>query len=101
VQNLLLHNWEAKHPPPNKFSDLSPALAPPLSRNNKTRLFHHLQQHGFENPEYGVYFHKSYPSKEKTLKDMLAFGIQGKAHQNSKTLFAEKLTMSGSLKIHF
>jgi hypothetical protein len=35
-------------------------------------LFPHLQQHGFENPEYGVYFHKSYPSKEKTLKDMLA-----------------------------
>jgi hypothetical protein len=23
------------------------------------------------NPEYGVYFRKSYPSKEKTLKDML------------------------------
>jgi hypothetical protein len=32
---------------------------------------------------------------------MLAFGNQGKSHQNSKTLFAEKLTMSGSLKIHF
>jgi hypothetical protein len=48
-----------------------------------------------------VYLHKPYPSKEKTLKDILAFGNQGKAHQNSKTLFAEKLTMSGSLKIHF
>jgi hypothetical protein len=48
-----------------------------------------------------VYFRKSYPAKEKTLKDMLAFGIQGKAHQNSKTLFAEKLTMSGSLKFIF
>jgi hypothetical protein len=35
-------------------------------------LFPHLQQHGFENPEYGVYCHKSYPSKEKTLKGMLA-----------------------------
>jgi hypothetical protein len=61
----------------------------------------HLQQHGFENPEYGVYFHKFYPSKENTLKDMLAFGNQGKAQQDSKTLFVEKLTMSGSLKVHF
>jgi hypothetical protein len=32
---------------------------------------------------------------------MLAFGNQGKAHQNSKILFVEKLIMSGSLKIHF
>jgi hypothetical protein len=90
-----------KTPSPNMFSDIPPAWAPPLSRNSRTQLFHHLQQHGFENPEYVVYFRKSYPSKEKTLKHMLAFGNQGKAHQNSKTLFAEKLTMSGSLKIHF
>jgi hypothetical protein len=76
-------------------------LAPSLSRNSKTQLFHHLQQHGFKNPEYRVYFRKSYPSKEKTLKDMLAFGNQGKAYQESKTLFAEKLIISGSLKIHF
>jgi hypothetical protein len=87
-----------KTPSPNKFSDLPPAWAPPLSRNIRTRLFYHLQQHEFENPEYGVYFRKL---KEKTLKNMLAFGNQGKSHQNSKTLFAEKLTMSGSLKIHF
>jgi hypothetical protein len=39
--------------------------------------------------------------RTKTLKDMLAFRNQGKAHQDSKTLFAEKLIMSGSLKIHF
>jgi hypothetical protein len=32
---------------------------------------------------------------------MLAFGNQGKACKDSKTMFAEKLTMSGSLKIHF
>jgi hypothetical protein len=101
VQHLLLHNWEAKHPPTHKFNVLPPALAPSLSRNNKTRLFHHLQQHGFENPEYGVYFRRSYPSKEKTLKDMLAFKNQGKAYQESKTLFAEKLTISGSLKSIF
>jgi hypothetical protein len=64
-------------------------------------LFSHLQQHGFENPEYEVYFRKSYPTKEKTLKDMLAWGSQGKAIQESKTLFAEMLTNSGSLKIQF
>jgi hypothetical protein len=39
--------------------------------------------------------------RKKTLKDMLAFGNQGKAFQDSKTLFAEKLTMSGSLKSQF
>jgi hypothetical protein len=32
---------------------------------------------------------------------MLACGIQGKVDQESKTLFAEKLTNSGSLKIQF
>jgi hypothetical protein len=32
---------------------------------------------------------------------MLTCGIQGKAHQESKTLFAEMLTNTGSLKIHF
>jgi hypothetical protein len=32
---------------------------------------------------------------------MLPFGNQGKAYQDSKTLFLEKLTMSGSSRIHF
>jgi hypothetical protein len=40
---------------------------------------------------------KTYPTKEKTLKGMLAFGNQGKAHQSSRTHFAEKLTRNGSL----
>jgi hypothetical protein len=101
VHNTILHIREVKHPPTNTFTDLPPSLAPPSSRNNKTSLFHHLQQHGFEKPEYGVYFHKSYPIKEKTLKDMLSCGIQDKADQGSKTLFAEMLTKSGSLKIQF
>jgi hypothetical protein len=39
--------------------------------------------------------------RKKTLKDMLAFGNQGKAYKYLMTLFAEKLTMSGSLRIHF
>jgi hypothetical protein len=39
--------------------------------------------------------------RKKTLKDMLAFGNQGKAYHDSKTLFAEKLSMSGSLKSIF
>jgi hypothetical protein len=82
VHNILLHIMEVKHPPTNKFTNLPPPLAPPSSRNSKTRLFHHLQQHGFENPEYGVYFHKSYPTKEKTLNNMLACGIQGKLIKN-------------------
>jgi hypothetical protein len=48
-----------------------------------------------------VYFRKSYPTKEKTLKDILACGIQGKADQESRTLFAKMLTNSESLKIQF
>jgi hypothetical protein len=44
---------------------------------------------------------KTYPTKEKTLKGMLARGSQCMAVQESKTLFAEKLTMSGSLKSIF
>jgi hypothetical protein len=32
---------------------------------------------------------------------MLAYGIQGKTDQESKTLFAEKLIDCGSLKIQF
>jgi hypothetical protein len=45
--------------------------APPENKNSKSLLFPYLQQHGFKTREYEVYFHKSYPSKEKTLKDML------------------------------
>jgi hypothetical protein len=44
---------------------------------------------------------KTYPTKKKTLKGMLARGIQGMAYQESKTLFAEKLTRSGSLSHNF
>jgi hypothetical protein len=45
---------------------------------------------------------KTYPTKEKTLKGMLVSkGIQGMVYQESRTMFAEKLTMSGSIKIHF
>jgi hypothetical protein len=39
--------------------------------------------------------------RKKTLKDMLAFGNQGKVDQASKTMFAEMLTNNGSLKIQF
>jgi hypothetical protein len=39
--------------------------------------------------------------RKKTLKDMLDFGNQGKAYQDSKTIFAENLTIGGSLKMHF
>jgi hypothetical protein len=44
---------------------------------------------------------KTYPTKEKTVKGMLARGIQGMAYQESMTLFTEMLTKSGSLKSIF
>jgi hypothetical protein len=80
VHKVLLQTREAKHPPTQKFivfkpggkpppastiTALAPLLVPLLNRNSKTLLFPHLQQHGFENPEYGVYFRKSYPTKGK------------------------------------
>jgi hypothetical protein len=89
-----------QHPSRNHVTIEVLLLAPPQNKNSKSLLFPHLQ-HGFENHKYGVYFRKSYPSKGKTLKDMLAWGSQGKAIQKSKTLFAEMLTNSGSLKIQF
>jgi hypothetical protein len=106
VHKILLHIWEAKHPPAQKFSvfklggkhppaytitDWAPPLVPPSSKNSKTLLFHHLQQHGFGNPEYEVYFRKSYRTKEKTLKNMLACGIQDRADQESNTLLPKCL----------
>jgi hypothetical protein len=39
--------------------------------------------------------------RKKTLKDMLAFRNQGRAYQGARTLFAKRLTMNRSLKIHF
>jgi hypothetical protein len=101
VQHLILHNWEAKHPPTNNFTYFPPSLAPPLSRNSKTRLFHHLQQHGFENPEYGVYFRKSYPIKEKDFSRICwLVGFKVKLIKDQR-LFCRKAYYSGSLKIQF
>jgi hypothetical protein len=80
VHKVLLQTREAKHPPAQKFSvfklggkhppaptitDLAPLLVPPLNRNNKIMMFPQLQQHGFGNIEYKVYFCKSYPTKDK------------------------------------
>jgi hypothetical protein len=44
---------------------------------------------------------KSYPTKEKALKGMLARGIQGVAYQESKTLFGRKAYYEWILKIQF
>jgi hypothetical protein len=45
---------------------------------------------GLKNPEYGVYFRKSYPTKEKTLKDMQAWGSQGKDVSKIQRLYLQK-----------
>jgi hypothetical protein len=101
VRNLLLHQREAKHPPQLGFSVHPPAWEPPWNINSRTQPFHHLQQHGFENPEYGVYLRKSYPSKEKTLKDMLVFGNQGKALTRFKDSLCRKAYYEWILKNPF
>jgi hypothetical protein len=43
----------------------------------------------------------SFTLLKKDSQGYAGFGNQGKAYQDSKTLFAEKLTMSGSLRIYF
>jgi hypothetical protein len=72
AQKIIVFKVKGQHPPAPDFTARAHPWVPPLSKNNKSLLFPHLQQHGFENPEYGVYFRKSYPTKEKTLKDMMA-----------------------------
>jgi hypothetical protein len=72
AQKFIVFKVGGKHPPATNFTAGALAWVPLLNRNNKTLLFSHLQQHGFKNPEYGVYYRKSYPIKKKTLKDMLA-----------------------------
>jgi hypothetical protein len=79
AQKYIVFKVGGQHPPTTEFTVVDLPWVPALNRNNKSLLFSHLQQHGFENPEYGVYFRKSYPTKEKTLKDMLARRSQGKA----------------------
>jgi hypothetical protein len=65
TQKFIVFKVGGKHPPATNFTIGALLWVPPLNRNNKTLLFPHLQQHGFENPEYEVYFRKSYPTKEK------------------------------------
>jgi hypothetical protein len=89
--NLLLHHWEAKHPPQIGLSVLPPAWEPPWNRNCRTQQFHHLQQHGFETLSTECTFASLTRQRKKTLKDMLAFRNQGKAFPDSKTLLQESL----------
>ena len=72
AQKSIVFKVGDQHPPATDFIVGAHPWVPPLNKNSKSLLFPHLQQHGFENPKYGMYFRKSYPTKEKTLKDMLA-----------------------------
>ena len=65
AQKFIVFKVGGNHPPTTNFTAGAPPWVPPLNRNNKTLLFPHLQQHRFKNREYGVYFRKSYPTKEK------------------------------------
>jgi hypothetical protein len=65
AQKFIVFKVGGKHPPANNFTAGDLPWVPSLNRNSKTLLFRHLKQHGFENPEFGLYFRKSYPTKEK------------------------------------
>jgi hypothetical protein len=63
AQKYIVFKVGGQHPPATDFTAGALPLVPPLNKNSKSLLLHQLQQHGFENPEYGVYFRKSYPTK--------------------------------------
>jgi hypothetical protein len=65
AHKLIVLKVGGQHPPATNFTAEARPLVPPLNKNSKSLMFPHLQQHRFENPEYGVYFHKSYPDKRK------------------------------------
>jgi hypothetical protein len=66
AQKFIVFKVGGKHPPVTNFTAGALPCVPPLNINNKTLLFPHLQQHGFENPEYGVYFASLTQQKKKT-----------------------------------
>ena len=101
MRNLLLHYWEAKHPLQISlvfFLLLGHHVGAEIA---KLSCFITYNNMGSKTLSTECTFTSLTRQSKKTLKDMLAFRNQGKAYQDSKTLFAEKLTMSGSLKIHF
>jgi hypothetical protein len=81
VHKVLLQTKEAKHPPAQKFIVFKVGGRHPPETNFTAGtltwvpplLFPHLLQHGFENPEYEVYFRKSYPFKEKDSQGNAGF----------------------------
>ena len=96
--SLRIRSWSCAK---RAFSSPPSCWEPHWNRNNITQQFHHLQQHGFENPKYRVYFCKSYPSKEKDSQGYPGLWESRYSLTRFKDYFAEKLTMSGSLKNHF
>jgi hypothetical protein len=64
VHKVLLQTREAKHPPAQKFSVFTLG-----GKHPPAYAITDLQQHGFKNPKYGVYFRKSYPTKEKDSQE--------------------------------
>jgi hypothetical protein len=61
----LITLWEGKHLPKVVLSFLPPVSEQPWSKNNKNSTVSSPTTTWFGNPEYGVYFHRSYPTKEK------------------------------------
>jgi hypothetical protein len=101
AQKSIVFKVGGQHPPVTDFTAGAHPWVPPLNRNSKSRLFPHLQQHGFENPVYGVYFRMSYPTRKRLSRICWFEGVKVRLNQESKTLFAKMLTISGSLKIQF
>jgi hypothetical protein len=112
---LLLQTREAKHPPAQKFIIFKVGgQHPPVTSllglflgyhlwTKTTKVWCFLTYNNMDSKTLSTEctFASLTRQKKKTLKDMLAWGSQGKADQKSKTLFVEVLTNSRSLKIHF
>jgi hypothetical protein len=64
---------------------------PPWSKSNKSLLLPHLKTTGNKTLSMEL-LSKSYPTKEKTLKDMLVKGVKVRLFNNQRLCFAEMLT---------
>jgi hypothetical protein len=99
-KSLLFLKWEANILP-QPTSLLGIFLGYHLwNRNNKSLLFPLLQQHWFKNPEYGVHFHKSYPTKEKDSRICWLARVKVRLFKN-QDIVCRNAYNSGSLKIQF
>jgi hypothetical protein len=98
VQHLLLHNWEAKHPPANEFHLLWHHLA---AKTAELSCFITCNNMGSKTLSTECTFASLTHQRKRLSRICWLLGIKVKLIKIQRLLFTEKLTMSGSLKSIF